>query len=195
MNNIKKNSVVKRNIIISGIISFLLVVILGITILKTFVYPLKYEDIVLTNSNKYNLDPYLVFAVINVESNFKKMALSSRNAKGLMQMTESTAQEMNEMTNTTDYITEESLYNENINIELGCKYLSDLIARYNGNYYLAVCAYNAGIGNVNSWIEDGKMSETLDTTDISLPFLETTNYLKKVISNYEVYKTLYPQIS
>ena len=195
MDKTKKSWFNKKYALICLIIFILLAIIVGIKALKTFVYPLKYEDIVLTNSNKYNLDPYLVFAVINVESNFKKMALSSRNAKGLMQMTESTAQEMNEMTNTTDYITEESLYNENINIELGCKYLSDLIARYNGNYYLAVCAYNAGIGNVNSWIEDGKMSESLDTTDISLPFLETTNYLKKVISNYEVYKTLYPQIS
>lgn len=195
MNNIKKNSVVKRNIIISGIISFLLIVILGFTILKTFVYPLKYEDIVLSNSGKYNLDPYLVFAVINTESNFKKMALSSKNAKGLMQMTDSTAVEMNEMTNSIDNITEESLYNETINIELGCKYLSDLIYRYNGNYYLAICAYNAGIGNVNNWIDEGKIPEDLNTYNISLPFLETTSYLKKVISNYEVYKLLYPQIS
>ena len=195
MNNIKKNSVVKRNIIISGIISFLLIVILGFTILKTFVYPLKYEDIVLSNSDKYNLDPYLVFAVINTESNFKKMALSSKNAKGLMQMTDSTAVEMNEMTNSIDNITEESLYNETINIELGCKYLSDLIHRYNGNYYLAICAYNAGIGNVNNWIDEGKIPEDLNTYNISLPFLETTSYLKKVISNYEVYKLLYPQIS
>lgn len=195
MDKKKKSWFNKRYALICLIVFILLVILVGVKALKTFVYPLEYEDIVLTNSNKYNLDPYLVFAVINVESNFKKMALSSRNAKGLMQMTESTAQEMNEMTNTIDYITEESLYNESINIELGCKYLSDLITRYNGNYYLAVCAYNAGIGNVNSWIEDGKMSETLDTTDISLPFLETTNYLKKVISNYEVYKTLYPQIS
>ena len=195
MDKAKKILIIKRNIIISGIISFLLVLLLGITILKTFVYPLKYEDIVLENSTKYNLDPYLVFAVINTESNFKKTATSAKNAKGLMQMTDSTAVEMNEMTNSTDSIAEDSLYDESINITLGCKYLSDLIVRYNGNYYVAICAYNAGIGNVNNWIEEGLIPENLDTLDISLPFSETTNYLKKVITNYEVYKILYPQIN
>ena len=56
-----------------------------------------------------------------------------------MQITESTAKEVNEITNSVDSLDEENIYNEDINIELGCQYLASLISRYNGNYYLAIC--------------------------------------------------------
>ena len=112
-----------------------------------------------------------------------------------MQITDSTAKEVNEVTNSTSDINDTSLYNEDINIEIGCKYFSSLISRYNGNYYLAICAYNAGIGNVNSWLNDNRVSSSLDTTDIKLPFDETTKYLKKVIVNYDLYKKIYPSFS
>ena len=79
------------------------------------------------------------------------------------------------MTNSTDFLDEENIYNENINIELGCKYLASLIQRYNGNYYIAICAYNAGIGNVNKWIDNEIIDTSLDTTQVELPFSETEN--------------------
>lgn len=195
MNKAKVNSIIRRNIIISVIAGLILIILFGIMLVRTFVFPLKYEDIVLENSYKFNLDPYLVFALINTESNFNKTATSIKDAKGLMQITNSTAEEVNQITNSADNITDETIYDENINIELGCKYLSDLIVRYSGNYYLAICAYNAGFGNVDSWIDNGKISKTLDSINIELPFSETTRYLKKVISNYEIYKVLYPQLS
>ncbi len=195
MNKAKVNSIIRRNIIISVIAGLILIILFGIMLVRTFVFPLKYEDIVLENSYKFNLDPYLVFALINTESNFNKTATSIKDAKGLMQITNSTAEEVNQITNSTDNITDETIYDENINIELGCKYLSDLIVRYSGNYYLAICAYNAGFGNVDSWIDNEKISKTLNSINIELPFSETTRYLKKVISNYEIYKVLYPQLS
>ena len=162
---------------------------------KTYVYPLEYKDEVLEYSQKYNLDPYLVFAVINAESGFDKHATSSKNARGLMQITESTAKEVNEITNSVDSLDEENIYNEDINIELGCQYLASLISRYNGNYYLAICSYNAGIGNVDKWISQGQITEELNTTNIELPFKETTRYLKKVIHNYKMYKVIYPKLN
>ena len=79
------------------------------------------------------------------------------------------------------------------NINIGTKYLSTLLEKY-GNKEVAVAAYNAGIGNVNKWIEQGIIPDNLNTTDIDLPFEETTNYLKKVISNYEIYKKIYPSL-
>ena len=184
----------KKVISYSLIIIFLILVVCGFIGIKTYVYPLEYKDEVLEYSQKYNLDPYLVFAVINAESGFDKHATSSKNARGLMQITESTAKEVNESTQSTDEINDTTIYDVDVNIEIGCNYLASLISRYNGNYYLAICAYNAGIGNVNKWIEAGIISSTLDTTDINLPFKETTNYLKKVISNYEVYKKIYPSL-
>ena len=185
----------KKVISYSLIIIFLILVVCGFIGIKTYVYPLEYTDEVLEYSQKYNLDPYLVFAVINAESGFDKHATSSKNARGLMQITESTAKEVNEITNSVDSLDEENIYNEDINIELGCQYLASLISRYNGNYYLAICSYNAGIGNVDKWISQGQITEELNTTNIELPFKETTRYLKKVIHNYKMYKVIYPKLN
>ena len=185
----------KKVISVILIIIFLILLVCGFIGIKTYVYPLEYKDEVLEYSKKYNLDPYLVFAVINAESGFDKHATSSKNAKGLMQITESTAKEVNEITNSVDSLNEENIYNEDINIELGCQYLASLISRYNGNYYLAICSYNAGIGNVDKWISQGQISQDLNTTDVELPFKETTKYLKKVIHNYKMYKVIYPKLN
>lgn len=176
------------------LILFISVIVVSILILRTSVYPLKYKEQIVAHSISNNLDPYLALAVINAESGFDKYATSNKEAKGLMQITEATAKEVNESTQSTDEINDTTIYDVDVNIEIGCNYLASLISSYNGNYYLAICAYNAGIGNVNKWIEAGIISSTLDTTDINLPFKETTNYLKKVISNYEVYKKIYPSL-
>lgn len=185
----------KKVISVILIIIFLILLVCGFIGIKTYVYPLEYKDEVLEYSKKYNLDPYLVFAVINAESGFDKHATSSKDARGLMQITQSTAKEVNEITNSVDSLNEENIYNEDINIELGCQYLASLISRYNGNYYLAICSYNAGIGNVDKWISQGQITEDLNTTDVELPFKETTKYLKKVIHNYKMYKIIYPKLN
>lgn len=185
----------KKVISVILIIIFLILLVYGFIGIKTYVYPLEYKDEVLEYSKKYNLDPYLVFAVINTESGFDKHATSSKDARGLMQITQSTAKEVNEITNSVDSLNEENIYNEDINIELGCQYLASLISRYNGNYYLAICSYNAGIGNVDKWISQGQITEDLNTTDVELPFKETTKYLKKVIHNYKMYKIIYPKLN
>ena len=82
------------------------------------------------------------------------------------------------------------LYNPEINIELGTAYLAELINKYNGNYYLAVTAYNAGIGVVDGWIANGTINP--DGSDIeNIPYKETNNYVRKIVKNYKMYKELY----
>lgn len=168
--------------------------LLGLYATKVFVYPFKYKEQIIKYSKSSNLDPYLVMAIINTESGFDANATSNKEAKGLMQITPATAQEMNLMTNSAEVIDENNIYDVDVNISIGCYYISHLISRYDGNYYLAVCAYNAGIGNVNKWIEEGKVPKDLSTTDIELPFKETTDYLNKVIKDYNIYKKLYISI-
>lgn len=76
------------------------------------------------------------------------------------------------------------------NIELGTKYFSNLVKYYGGNYYLAISAYNAGMGTVSKWIEDGIIKR--DGSDIeNIPYKETNNYVRKILKNYEIYKGLY----
>lgn len=180
--------------IIKKIAIFLLIVgiliVIAIEALKTFVFPRKYFNIIANECVTNNIDPYLVLAVIKAESGFNEDVTSSKEAKGLMQIIDSTAEEMYE-DDLMDF-NAQYLYNEELNIALGTKYLGTLIKRYNGNYYLAIIAYNAGMGNVDKWIEQGIIPNNLDSVvDNNIPFKETKNYLKKVINYYKIYRVLY----
>ena len=155
-------------------------------------YPMKYEEYVEKYSKEYNVDKYLIYSVIKAESNFKEDVVSNQKAIGLMQIMDQTAKEISVNTQ-IEYNESKTLYNPDENICLGTKYLSQLIKQYNGNYMLAVTAYNAGIGNVNKWIEQKIIKE--DGQDIeNIPFKETNNYVRKIIQNYRIYKQLYEEI-
>ena len=81
---------------------------------------------------------------------------------------------------------------EKINIALGTKYLSTLVKKYNGNYYLAIVAYNAGMGNVDKWLEEGIIDTNLkEYKNVDIPFSQTKDYLYKVINSYKTYRILY----
>lgn len=185
----KEKRIIK--IVLVCLLSIILVIICGYVILKNVIYPLNHFSIVKEEASKNNIDPYLVMAIIKTESGFKKDATSNKDAKGLMQIIDSTATDINNKTNIVDEVGE-NIYDENVNISLGCKYFSDLIKRYNGNYYLAICAYNAGMGNVDKWIEQGIIDKDISSyNNISLPYKETEKYLKKVMDSYHMYKVLY----
>ena len=65
-----------------------------------------------------------------------------------------------------------------------------LLKEYDNELNLAIIAYNAGMGNVNTWIAEGIINE--DGTDIeNIPFAETKMYVKKILQNYEIYKEIY----
>lgn len=154
------------------------------------IYPKKYSEHVETYSEEYDVDPLLVYAVIKVESNFNNDVVSKSNAKGLMQLMDSTAKEIS-----TDKINDTSfecsmLFDAETNIKIGVKYLSELLDKYNGNIYVALAAYNAGIGNVDNWIEHGIIKA--DGSDIeNIPYKETNNYVRKIVRDYGIYQKLY----
>lgn len=189
-----KNNDKKRNKPIKiGIFIIVLVAAFFLTIwaLKTFVYPLTHFSIVKEAASENSLDPYLILAIIKTESGFNENAKSNKDAKGLMQMLDSTANEVNDNINIVDSV-DDNIYDADVNIKLGCKYFSNLVKRYDGNYYLAICAYNAGMGNVDKWLENGYIEKNLDEyKNVNLPFEETSKYLEKVISSYKIYVKLY----
>ena len=152
------------------------------------IYPLKYSEYVEKYAEEYNIDKYLVYAIIKAESNFEENAKSASNAVGLMQIMEATAIETANKMELN--VTENDLFNPELNIKIGLKYFTTLVEKYNDNYNLAIIAYNAGIGNVDKWIQDGTINE--DGTDIeNVPFKETNNYARKILRDYEIYKELY----
>ena len=155
----------------------------------TKVYKLEYTEYVKKYANEYNVDEYLIYAIIKAESNFKQDAVSHRGAKGLMQLMYSTAEDIAKRINVN--LNEDNILEPDININLGTKYISMLIQKYN-NTNLALAAYNAGSGNVDGWIEKGTLKS--DGTDIeNVPFTETNNYVRKILRDYEIYKNIYEE--
>lgn len=152
-------------------------------------YPLIYNDIVVRNSNEYNLDPYLVASIINVESSYDPDAISLKNAKGLMQIGTQTGKWASEVLEIQDY-KEEMLFDPEINIKIGTWYLNRLYNEFNQDLDLVLMAYNAGSGNVSKWLNNAEYSKDGINID-NIPFNETKNYVEKVNKNYKVYKVIY----
>ena len=80
-------------------------------------------------------------------------------------------------------------FNYENNIELGTYYLSKLLKKFDGNYFLAISAYNAGPHNVEKWL---KRFQGLDDDEFveSIPFKETHGYVKRVMRSITKYKNL-----
>ncbi|HEX2944624.1 MAG TPA: lytic transglycosylase domain-containing protein [Clostridia bacterium] len=151
-------------------------------------YPIGYPDLVSGYSEQYGLDPYLITAVINVESNFKPDAVSHANARGLMQISEKTGKWAAGKLKIKNYKSSD-LFEPEINIRIGCWYLSQLYKEF-GDMDLALAAYNGGSGNVNQWLKDESLSPDGKNLE-RIPFPETEQYIRKVKKNYTVYKKLY----
>lgn len=153
------------------------------------IYPKKYEEYVEKYAEENNIDPLLIFSIIKAESNFKENAESSSGAVGLMQLMEETAKEIAESMD-EPILEKEDLKEAETNIKIGTKYYSILQKNYDGNMLLALTAYNAGIGNVNTWIKNGIIKS--DGSDIeNIPYKETNMYVRKIIRNYKMYNKIY----
>lgn len=158
--------------------------------IKKQIYTKEYVEQVEKYSKEYQVDTNLVYAVIKAESNFKPNAKSNKNAIGLMQLMEDTAKDLLKRVDLkiTGEELKDKLYDVDININLGTKYLSVLLERY-GNVEIAVTAYNAGIGTVDNWIEKGIIKS--DGSDIeNIPYKETNNYVRKILRDYKIYESL-----
>ena len=159
------------------------------TIIKKQIYKQEYSEYVNKYAEINEIDPMWIYAIIKVESNFDENATSGSGAKGLMQLMDNTAYDIAKELNIQDFKTE-MLYNPEINIMLGTKYFDKLLAKYDENYYLAIAAYNAGIGNVDGWISRGVINSDASNIE-NIPYRETNLYVRKTIKAYIVYSELY----
>ncbi len=186
----------KERILKKTLTIILLIGVLSIILLYTFkpqilkkIYPMKYETYVEEAAKANEVDKLLIYSIIKAESGFKETVKSSSGAIGLMQIMEPTAEEIAKKMEIYD-LTEEQLYEPEMNIMIGTKYFATLLETYDNKTNLALIAYNAGMGNLNAWLEDGIINE--NGTDIeNIPFEETKMYVKKILQNYQIYKDIY----
>jgi len=151
-------------------------------------YPQLFEEHVLEASEKYNLDPALIWAVIREESHFRHDAVSLAGAMGLMQIMPATGKDIASRLGMT--ITDNDLLNPEISIKFGSFYISSMMNMFNADIDRAMAAYNGGPGNVRKWLESSFMTSDEDFPT-AVTFLETQEYITKVRNSYHIYKWLY----
>ena len=150
--------------------------------------PLRHDDIIRQQARDKDLDPALIAAVIYEESKFRDQT-SHAGARGLMQITPQTAEYIARKSGGTRF-EQGDLGTPQINIAYGSFYLRYLLDRYDGNYELAVAAYNAGETNVDRWIRGAGGADGFDAAD-DVPFAETRSYVANVLERREEYRDHY----
>ena len=169
-----------------AIVVILLVILVAKSINKLMIktlYKKEYSEYVSKYSQEYEVDENLIYALIKAESNFNANAVSAKDAQGLMQLMYSTAEDVAKKNGIE--LTEENILDPEININIGTKYLSTLLKKYDC-LEVALAAYNAGSGNVDRWIANGTIKA--DGSDIeNIPFKETNTYVRKIMRDYEIY--------
>ncbi|MBQ5808447.1 MAG: lytic transglycosylase domain-containing protein [Clostridia bacterium] len=153
-------------------------------------YPCGFEEIVTKYSEKYGVPSIIVYSIIKTESDFQSNAVSSANAVGLMQITSDTcdwvAMKLGEKSEFA------LMYDPETNIRYGTYLISYLKLEY-GNWDTAFAAYNAGLGRINSWLEDERYSDGNGVLK-EIPIDETRAYVEKINETWKIYKRLYPEL-
>ena len=185
----------KVKIIIVSAVATIIIIILGIFINQAILhakYKLNYQDLIREYADEYDLDRYLVAAVIYTESGFRSDAVSSSGAIGLMQIMPDVGEWIAEKLQVTDY-SDAMLRQPSYNIQFGCWLLHTLYEWHGTDEKVVLAAYNAGSGNVNKWLQDSNYSSDGETLK-KIPFPETEQYVVKVQNAYEKYKMLYKEL-
>ncbi|MEY4576887.1 MAG: hypothetical protein RL701_1590, partial [Pseudomonadota bacterium] len=141
-----------------------------------------------------SIAPELVYAVMRKESAFNPRVVSNADAIGLLQLIELTAGKCAEELG-MPHFERKQLYDPSTNIKLGAHYLTKLVTRYRGQAVPAIAAYNAGEHRVDPWLD--RMARGRDrTVELDwfvedIPFDQTRNYVKRVVSSWAHYVYLY----
>ena len=154
-------------------------------LIKLF-YPRYFYDFVKFYSNEYNLSESLLFALIRSESYFDKNVFSKVGASGLTQLMPVTASDIARKLRIQNF----DLLDPQTNINFGAFYLSDLIRLFKGSTMLSVISYNTGRRRILNWL-DAYPNVPMDIWVEMLPYEESREYGKKILSSTFIYDLLY----
>ena len=155
-----------------------------IDLLQRFPTPFRRE--VLAKSREIGLDPAYVYGLIRQESRFITDARSGVGASGLMQVMPATARWTAKKIGLP--FTPEMITDRDTNLKIGTSYLKLVLDDFDGSQAMAAAAYNAGPGRPRRWREGATLEPAIWAENI--PFNETRDYVKKVLSNATVYAAM-----
>ena len=168
-------------VLVGGILFGISRIDVGETV-KEVTLPLRHDDIIRQQAERFDLDAALIAAVINQESGFVDQT-SSAGARGLMQITPDTAETIETLSGGETFVYED-LANPDLNIRYGTFYLDHLLERFAGNEVAALAAYNGGPENAEAW-----GGTELEISDITFP--ETRAYVENVLKLRDQYRDNY----
>jgi soluble lytic murein transglycosylase len=157
--------------------------------LLRIVYPFPYREMIAAEARERDLDPFLVAALIRQESTFKARIASPVGARGLMQIMPATGRRIAQAVDIRQW-DPEILYNPEINVHMGVRYLTDQMREYDGSLPSVFSAYNAGPGRVARWKSFPEYRDEELFTE-RIPYEETRDYVKILTRNTAVYRGLY----
>ncbi len=153
-------------------------------------YLAPYEDAMQVKTTELNLDLAWVYGLIRQESRFVQVARSSVGASGLMQLMPGTAKYVAKKIGLNDYSADQ-VSDLDTNLTLGTNYLRMVLDQLDNFEVLATAAYNAGPGRARSWRQALARGEEGAVFAETVPFPETRDYIKKVMSNTVYYALVF----
>ena len=179
------------------IITVLLIIIAAAVVLAGYLWynyyirishPLKYTSYVERYSRDFNVDKYLVYAVIKTESGYDPQAVSNVGARGLMQIMEDSFDWIKFKLDDDEAVYMD-MFDPETNIRYGTYLLGFLYEEF-GNVEATMAAYHAGRGKVNEWLLDPEISSDGKHLD-TIPIPDTAHYVSKIKRAMSVYVDLY----
>lgn len=155
-------------------------------------YPAPYRDSLQGRIQENNLEEAWVYGLMRQESRFVTQAKSNVGASGLMQVMPATARWIAQRLGMKDY-RKMIISQLDTNLKLGTYYMKNVLSTLGNNPVLASAAYNAGPGRARQWLADRPLEGAIYVE--SIPFDETRDYVKKVMSNTVYYAKVFGQVA
>jgi soluble lytic murein transglycosylase-like protein len=154
------------------------------------VYPRAWAPLVVRMAKRFDLDPNLLWAVMNTESRYRPDVISRVNAGGLMQLMPNTAKRLADELK-LDRFAPEHVFRPEVNLLLAGQYLRAVWRKFNGQVPLVAAAYNGGPHNVARWLDARGKGAPMDAFIEEIPFAESKRYAKKIVRLMALYERTY----
>lgn len=183
----KKRTLIIAVILCSIIIS--LIANLTVTLVQSISYPKKYSEHIEKYASLYNVPEYILYAVINTESNFDPTLNSEDGSLGLMQINAEVFKKITADEALFDNLDFESLTEPETSVRIGAYYLRELFNKYK-SWSVAFAAYDAGEAQVDEWLNDPKYSKDGETLK-KIPKSKTKSYVRSAERASDYYQNKY----
>lgn len=154
-------------------------------------FPWPYRDTIQKFAQEYKVDPLFVLSIMRQESRFKPLARSQVFARGLMQLIPSTAVSVAGKVGLADFDPDQ-LYIPDVNVNLGTRYIEEMIHQFGNRMEVLAASYNGGETNARLWLSATSSDDPIEFYS-NIDFGQTRDYVRQVLVNYDYYRRIYGQ--